>query len=280
VTLHVAAGECYGLPGPNGAGKSTTAGMLVRPTGGRATVAGLPEADRLSRTASRSGGSVGTVGSCGRGESVGPTVRLAPLVASLLLHEGRDVIYVARQLGHGAELTLRTSGQVIEELEDSPQRPAEDAIRQARARVYGAMYPFGASDADESARATTQHRRPGSAPSWIRTSGLLLSRLGRRLNRWNRRARNAWARPESSAGGNPREAVDSGADVPVCTSVAGDRLGAMHLRWPLRIWARPPLGSRPRFSAWWATPWAWRLRARVRVVCTWRTLSAGPAQPA
>jgi hypothetical protein len=28
--------------------------------------------------------------------------------ASLLLHEGRDVIYVARQLGHGAELTLRT----------------------------------------------------------------------------------------------------------------------------------------------------------------------------
>ena len=52
--------------------------------------------------------------------------------ASLLLHEGRDVIYVARQLGHGAELTLRTYGHVIEELEDSPQLPAEDAIRRAR----------------------------------------------------------------------------------------------------------------------------------------------------
>jgi integrase len=52
--------------------------------------------------------------------------------ASLLLHEGRDVIYVARQLGHGAELTLRTYGHVIEELEDSPQLPAEEAIRQAR----------------------------------------------------------------------------------------------------------------------------------------------------
>jgi integrase len=52
--------------------------------------------------------------------------------ASLLLHEGRDVIYVARQLGHGAELTLRTYGHVIEELEDSPQMPAEEAIRQAR----------------------------------------------------------------------------------------------------------------------------------------------------
>lgn len=52
--------------------------------------------------------------------------------ASLLLHEGRDVIYVARQLGHGAELTLRTYGHVIEELEDAPQLPAEEAIRVAR----------------------------------------------------------------------------------------------------------------------------------------------------
>jgi hypothetical protein len=49
-----------------------------------------------------------------------------------LLHEGRDVIYVARQLGHGAELTLRTYGHVIEELEDSPRLPAKEAIRQAR----------------------------------------------------------------------------------------------------------------------------------------------------
>jgi ABC-2 type transport system ATP-binding protein len=44
VTLHVDAGECYGLLGPNGAGKSTTVGMLgtlVRPTSGRAIVAGF-----------------------------------------------------------------------------------------------------------------------------------------------------------------------------------------------------------------------------------------------
>ena len=52
--------------------------------------------------------------------------------ASLLLHEGRSVIYVARQLGHGAELTMRVYGHVIEELEDRPQLPAEDAIREAR----------------------------------------------------------------------------------------------------------------------------------------------------
>ncbi|MEK6273161.1 MAG: tyrosine-type recombinase/integrase [Actinomycetota bacterium] len=52
--------------------------------------------------------------------------------ASLLLHEGRNVIYVARQLGHGAELTMRVYGHVIEELEDQPQLPAVDAIREAR----------------------------------------------------------------------------------------------------------------------------------------------------
>lgn len=40
------------------------------------------------------------------------------------------VIYVARQLGHGAELTMRVYGHVIEELEDRPQLPAEDAIRE------------------------------------------------------------------------------------------------------------------------------------------------------
>jgi len=52
--------------------------------------------------------------------------------ASLLLHEGRSVMYVARQLGHAAGLTLSAYGHVIDELDDSPQIPAEDAIRAAR----------------------------------------------------------------------------------------------------------------------------------------------------
>jgi integrase len=52
--------------------------------------------------------------------------------ASLLLHEGRSVIYVARQLGHGADLTLKTYGHVISELEDAPNIKAEDAIAAAR----------------------------------------------------------------------------------------------------------------------------------------------------
>jgi integrase len=52
--------------------------------------------------------------------------------ASLLLHEGRSVMYVARQLGHDARLTLSTYGHVIDELDDSPRIGAEEAIRAAR----------------------------------------------------------------------------------------------------------------------------------------------------
>jgi integrase len=52
--------------------------------------------------------------------------------ASLLLHEGRSVVYVARQLGHDARLTLTTYGHGIDELEDQGRVPAEDVIRGAR----------------------------------------------------------------------------------------------------------------------------------------------------
>jgi hypothetical protein len=48
------------------------------------------------------------------------------------LHEGRSVIYVARQLGHGADDEY---GHVIEELEAAPQLPAEDGIQNAREAV-------------------------------------------------------------------------------------------------------------------------------------------------
>jgi hypothetical protein len=43
------------------------------------------------------------------------------------------VIYVARQLGHDARLTLTRFGHVIDELEGTPQISAEDAVRAARA---------------------------------------------------------------------------------------------------------------------------------------------------
>ena len=52
--------------------------------------------------------------------------------ASLLLHEGRSVIYAARQLGHDARLTLTRYGHVMDELEDQPRIDAETANREAR----------------------------------------------------------------------------------------------------------------------------------------------------
>ena len=43
------------------------------------------------------------------------------------------MIYAARQMGHGADLTMRTYGHVIDELEEAPNLSAEAAIRAARA---------------------------------------------------------------------------------------------------------------------------------------------------
>jgi integrase len=67
--------------------------------------------------------------------------------ASLLLHEGRSVIYVARQLGHDARLTLTRYGHVMDELEDAPRIEAEVAIANARRRAAssgpGAVSEFG-----------------------------------------------------------------------------------------------------------------------------------------
>jgi len=68
--------------------------------------------------------------------------------ASLLLHEGRSVIYVARQLGHGANLTMGTYGHVIDELEDAPNLPAEDAIRRAREEIRTRLVPFAPTAAN------------------------------------------------------------------------------------------------------------------------------------
>lgn len=54
---------------------------------------------------------------------------------SLLLHEGRSVIYTARQAGHSPELTMRTYGHVIDELDGQERVDVEQLIREARANV-------------------------------------------------------------------------------------------------------------------------------------------------
>jgi integrase len=65
--------------------------------------------------------------------------------ASLLLHEGRSVIYVARQLGHGAALTLSTDGHVIDELESVPNQDAETTILAARGSSAAPELPIMAN---------------------------------------------------------------------------------------------------------------------------------------
>ena len=59
--------------------------------------------------------------------------------ASLLLHEGRSVIYVARQLGHDPRLTLTRYGHVIDELEDQPRTDAEETIRR---HAFPTVFPL------------------------------------------------------------------------------------------------------------------------------------------
>jgi hypothetical protein len=48
------------------------------------------------------------------------------------------VIYVARQLGHDARLTLSTYGHVMDEFEDAPLLDAHTAIANARSSVADA----------------------------------------------------------------------------------------------------------------------------------------------
>lgn len=55
--------------------------------------------------------------------------------ASLLLAEGHTIHYVAEQLGHGPELTLRTYGHVIAEYRDRPRIDLDAEIAAAREQV-------------------------------------------------------------------------------------------------------------------------------------------------
>lgn len=52
--------------------------------------------------------------------------------ASLLLAEGRTIHYVAAQLGHGPDLTLKVYGHLFAEFDDAPRIDAEAEIRKAR----------------------------------------------------------------------------------------------------------------------------------------------------
>jgi hypothetical protein len=75
---------------------------------------------------------------------------------------------VARQLGHDARLTLTRYGHVIDEFEDQPQVPAEQAIREARSQLVPSQFPRAAGAVTGEGAAETKKPRihAGLLPRW------------------------------------------------------------------------------------------------------------------
>lgn len=63
---------------------------------------------------------------------------------SLLIHEGRSVVEVARQAGHSPTMTLDVYAHVFDEFDISERVSAEDQIAQARRDVSGLCPPISA----------------------------------------------------------------------------------------------------------------------------------------
>jgi site-specific recombinase XerD len=56
---------------------------------------------------------------------------------SLLVHEGRNIVEVARQVGHSPEVCLRDYAQIFDEHDPTDRKPAEEIIRIARENASG-----------------------------------------------------------------------------------------------------------------------------------------------
>lgn len=56
-------------------------------------------------------------------------------LASLLIHEGRSIVEVGVWMGHSPEVCLRDYAQILSDVEPGHRMPAEQAIREARARA-------------------------------------------------------------------------------------------------------------------------------------------------
>ena len=56
---------------------------------------------------------------------------------SLLIHEGRNVVDVARQAGHAPTMALNTYAHVFEEFDPAERVSAEERIERARAAIAG-----------------------------------------------------------------------------------------------------------------------------------------------
>ena len=83
---------------------------------------------------------------------------------SLLIHEGRSVVEVARQAGHAPTMTLSTYAHVFDEFALDERVPAEEQIRRARAKDVPVSY-LGTEERDDSqdeSPVSTEWAVPGS----------------------------------------------------------------------------------------------------------------------
>lgn len=60
---------------------------------------------------------------------------------SLLIHEGRSIVDIARQAGHAPTMTLATYAHVFDEFDAGERLPAEQQIQQARDELVPVSYP-------------------------------------------------------------------------------------------------------------------------------------------
>lgn len=72
---------------------------------------------------------------------------------SLLVHEGRSIVEVARQLGHSPVVCLRDYAQVFDDHDPADRKPAVEVIRQAREAAAFALGSHEDSD-DDSGRSS------------------------------------------------------------------------------------------------------------------------------
>jgi hypothetical protein len=92
---------------------------------------------------------------------------------SLLIHEGRSVVEVARQAGHSPKMALDTYAHVFDEFALEDRLPADEQVRRARsAEDVPVSYLDESADETENANPL----QTGDGRYWTRTSDPLLVR--------------------------------------------------------------------------------------------------------
>src|SRR5207302_2867232 len=92
---------------------------------------------------------------------------------SLLIHEGRNVVEVARQAGHSPKLALDTYAHVFDEFAVADRLPAEEQIRRARSDEH---VPISYLDSSENPAASEKGLQTNDGRSRTRTWDLFLIR--------------------------------------------------------------------------------------------------------